>query len=270
MPWLRVGSATRSRSGFRLTSLVPLVEVLVVADRLATDAETDVTRPTVICRRRFATPAAMALRSSDLLNQLRAEVAIKEHQANHDALTGLANRTLFAESVDDALDTRKPNSTVGVMIIDLDGFKSLNDSFGHEAGDSMLLHLSECLTAMIGDRGTVARLGGDVVSSRGHAARARSRCRDRHAWPIALLSRPRLAYPGCTDLRCEMVHVRDTSIGVAICHLFTKYRGPKDPAPPRGLRDVSREAAWRRRRSPQRQPEWPAGGSSGVDDRGVA
>jgi diguanylate cyclase (GGDEF)-like protein len=103
----------------------------------------------------------MALRSSDLLNQLRAEVAIKEHQANHDALTGLANRTLYAESVDAALDNRRPNTSVGVMIIDLDGFKSLNDSFGHEAGDSMLLHLSECLSRLIGDRGLVARLGGD-------------------------------------------------------------------------------------------------------------
>jgi diguanylate cyclase (GGDEF)-like protein len=142
------------------TDVAGTLEVLVVADNVGS-VHTTFDAADGRLAEALATPAAMALRSSDLLNQLRAEVAIKEHQANHDALTGLANRTLFAESVDAALDNRRPNTSVGVMIIDLDGFKSLNDSFGHEAGDSMLLHLSECLRRLIGERGTVARLGGD-------------------------------------------------------------------------------------------------------------
>jgi diguanylate cyclase (GGDEF)-like protein len=160
-------AAALSACGFRdaitlrlPTDVAGTLEVLVVADRLGSDHATFDTADGHLAEA-LATPAAMALRSSDLLNQLRAEVAIKEHQANHDALTGLANRTLFAESVDAALDNRRPNTSVGVMIIDLDGFKSLNDSFGHEAGDSMLLHLSECLSRLIGERGLVARLGGD-------------------------------------------------------------------------------------------------------------
>jgi diguanylate cyclase (GGDEF)-like protein len=160
-------AAALSECGFRdaitlrlPTDVAGTLEVLVVADRLGSYHATFDAADGHLAEA-LATPAAMALRSSDLLNQLRSEVAIKEHQANHDALTGLANRTLFAESVDAALDNRRPNTSVGVMIIDLDGFKSLNDSFGHEAGDSMLLHLSECLSRLIGERGLVARLGGD-------------------------------------------------------------------------------------------------------------
>ncbi|HLI44545.1 MAG TPA: EAL domain-containing protein [Acidimicrobiales bacterium] len=106
-------------------------------------------------------PAAMALRSSDLLDQLQAEVALKQYQASHDGLTGLANRMLFSTEMDRALSERAGNSVVGALLIDLDGFKRINDRLGHEAGDGALEILAERLVAVVGDSGTVGRLGGD-------------------------------------------------------------------------------------------------------------
>ncbi len=155
------------RSGFRDAIALRLpadvatsIEFLVVADRLGgelvTFEEQDLTLAETL-----ATPTAMALRSSDLLAQLRAEVSIKEHQASHDALTGLANRTLYSAEVDRALLERRPGSLVGLMLIDLDGFKSLNDTLGHGAGDVFLQALATVLADVVGERGTVGRLGGD-------------------------------------------------------------------------------------------------------------
>lgn len=151
----------RDAVALRLPSeVVSTAEVLVVADRLGGD---DVTfeAADVTLAETLATPTAMALRSGDLLNQLRAEVALKEHQASHDALTGLANRTLFSSKVDRALAERPDDGLVGIMLIDLDGFKSLNDTLGHEAGDSFLQALAGALSGAIGPHGTVGRLGGD-------------------------------------------------------------------------------------------------------------
>jgi len=155
------------RSGFRDAIALRLpaevatsIEFLVVADRLGGDLVTFGNEDLTLAET-LATPTAMALRSSDLLAQLRAEVAIKEHQASHDALTGLANRTLYSAEVDRALLERRPGSLVGLMLIDLDGFKSLNDTLGHGAGDVFLQALATVLADVVGERGTVGRLGGD-------------------------------------------------------------------------------------------------------------
>ena len=82
-----------------------------------------------------------------------------EHQASHDPLTDLANRVLFAERVEDAL-TRDP-AEVAVIFIDVNDFKTVNDSLGHAAGDELLIgiaaRLGDCVTAS----DTLARLGGD-------------------------------------------------------------------------------------------------------------
>jgi diguanylate cyclase (GGDEF)-like protein/PAS domain S-box-containing protein len=84
------------------------------------------------------------------------------HQATHDALTGLPNRALFFERLDQALDPTGPTTRIGLCYLDLDGFKTVNDSLGHAVGDRLLVAVAErlrdCLTSS--DQ-LVARIGGD-------------------------------------------------------------------------------------------------------------
>jgi diguanylate cyclase (GGDEF)-like protein len=80
-------------------------------------------------------------------------------QAFHDSLTGLPNRARLMETLRTLLDD--PNSTFALMFIDLDGFKTINDSLGHDAGDEFLRSVAQALRASVRERDTVARFGGD-------------------------------------------------------------------------------------------------------------
>ncbi|HEY2318571.1 MAG TPA: EAL domain-containing protein [Solirubrobacteraceae bacterium] len=82
-----------------------------------------------------------------------------EHQASHDPLTDLANRLLFADRVSDALE-RDPE-TVSVIFIDINDFKTINDTLGHAAGDELLIAISRRLGDCVRPSDTLARLGGD-------------------------------------------------------------------------------------------------------------
>ena len=83
-------------------------------------------------------------------------------QAFHDPLTDLPNRALFKDRLEHALArTRRGGQSVAVLLLDLDGFKQINDSFGHEAGDQVLIAVSQRLRACLRPADTVARLGGD-------------------------------------------------------------------------------------------------------------
>jgi diguanylate cyclase (GGDEF)-like protein/PAS domain S-box-containing protein len=82
------------------------------------------------------------------------------HEAYHDALTQLANRALFRERVSDALEHRGADD-VTVLFLDLDGFKEVNDSLGHLAGDQLLIQVAERLNQSIRVGDLVARFGGD-------------------------------------------------------------------------------------------------------------
>ena len=79
------------------------------------------------------------------------------HQATHDTLTGLANLLLLRQQLREAA----PSAPIGILLIDLDGFKDVNDRHGHHAGDEVLVTVSRRISAVIGPAGTVARLGGD-------------------------------------------------------------------------------------------------------------
>jgi diguanylate cyclase (GGDEF)-like protein/PAS domain S-box-containing protein len=79
------------------------------------------------------------------------------HQANHDALTGLANRTLLGQR----LRETRPDARIAVLLLDLDGFKQVNDVHGHHAGDEVLITVARRVEALLGEAGVVARLGGD-------------------------------------------------------------------------------------------------------------
>jgi diguanylate cyclase (GGDEF)-like protein/PAS domain S-box-containing protein len=93
---------------------------------------------------------------------LRSQSALHEHQALHDDLTGLANRALFRERIDNAVKARRrTDAHAAVLVMDLDGFKEINDSLGHAAGDDLLVEVGRRLEATLRTSDTVARLGGD-------------------------------------------------------------------------------------------------------------
>jgi diguanylate cyclase (GGDEF)-like protein len=110
----------------------------------------------------LANHASVSLENRHLIDRLRLEAADKEHQSLHDALTGLPNRLLFHQRVEQALSrSARVAQKVGVMLLDLDRFKEVNDTLGHHNGDLLLQEIGERLRRTIRAGDTVARLGGD-------------------------------------------------------------------------------------------------------------
>ena len=94
--------------------------------------------------------------------KLRRQAEENERLALHDHLTGLPNRSLFLDRVDHALrGSARTGGGVGVLLMDLDRFKEVNDTLGHHCGDLMLKELARRLAALVRPTDTVARLGGD-------------------------------------------------------------------------------------------------------------
>jgi diguanylate cyclase (GGDEF)-like protein len=96
----------------------------------------------------------------------RAELAERlRHQAFHDELTGLANRSLFTERLEQALAAEDRERPPAVMLVDLDDFKLVNDTLGHVAGDELLVEVARRLRECLPEADTVARLGGDEFAA---------------------------------------------------------------------------------------------------------
>jgi len=97
----------------------------------------------------------------DVTAQRAAEMQLV-HQATHDELTGLPNRALLLDHLAGALArSRRSGSLVGLLFLDLDDFKSINDSYGHAVGDEFLVHVGETITGCLRETDIAARIGGD-------------------------------------------------------------------------------------------------------------
>jgi diguanylate cyclase (GGDEF)-like protein/PAS domain S-box-containing protein len=104
----------------------------------------------------------MAGSQSDITQRKEAEYRL-QHDALHDSLTGLPNRALLLDRLGQAVARvkRRPDSLFGVLFLDIDGFKHVNDSLGHQMGDQLLIAISRRLESCTREADTVARVGGD-------------------------------------------------------------------------------------------------------------
>lgn len=104
--------------------------------------------------------ADILLQRQEKERQLAAERM--HYQAHHDLLTGLPNRTSFIERLGEAMRrAKRTGRPVGLMFLDLDRFKVINDSLGHEAGDQLLISVAQRINAAVRDSDTIFRMGGD-------------------------------------------------------------------------------------------------------------
>lgn len=105
---------------------------------------------------------SVALYRLVLEHRLEEERQRYEHMAHHDPLTELANRRLFMESLQRALSVAaRQNSRVGVLFVDMNNFKAVNDGYGHDAGDSVLIETANRIHTCVRGGDVPARLGGD-------------------------------------------------------------------------------------------------------------
>ena len=105
--------------------------------------------------------SVMTFAITDVTNRIQAENEIF-HKAHYDALTNLPNRFLALDLLESGLrDAYNQREVLAVFFLDLDGFKKINDTLGHETGDKLLIEAGKRLQTVVSDGGTVARLGGD-------------------------------------------------------------------------------------------------------------
>lgn len=106
--------------------------------------------------------SATIARLEERVQWLERELAQAQFNATHDELTGLLNRSLFRDRLDQAVSQAKRRKRqVGLLFLDLDGFKHINDRFGHSIGDKLLQQVAQRLVGCTRDADTVGRIGGD-------------------------------------------------------------------------------------------------------------
>ena len=153
-------------------SLVPILACLALAAAASTLAVFDVRRLASLPAPAPALAAAavlllagaafLSVRLAGTLRRERAGSAERAHQAYQDALSGLPNRALFFDRLAQSLaKARRTDTSVAVLMLDLDRFKAINDTYGQGAGDELLRGVAGRLQAMVREGDTVARFGGD-------------------------------------------------------------------------------------------------------------
>ena len=134
--------------------------VIVAANRISDISTFD--REDAAVLGALARHAGVALENGKLLERLRAEADEKAHLATHDSLTGLPNRLLLGTELAKACArARRDGDRTAVLLLDLDGFKQVNDTLGHAAGDQLLQEVADRLRGLARPQDVVARLGGD-------------------------------------------------------------------------------------------------------------
>ncbi|MFZ4531065.1 MAG: putative bifunctional diguanylate cyclase/phosphodiesterase [Alsobacter sp.] len=136
LAWSRISTATEIWQ-----SLIPLMVVAILGMAAA-----------ILLSVRFAR------RAGQMVGEIETQAF---DRATRDPLTGLHNRSGFKIRLDQALERRLPDAVVGVLYLDLDRFKEVNDGFGHEAGDALLVAVTERLRRICGTNVLISRLGGD-------------------------------------------------------------------------------------------------------------
>jgi diguanylate cyclase (GGDEF)-like protein/PAS domain S-box-containing protein len=143
------------------------------------------------------------------ISERKSHTAALEHQALHDDLTGLANRTLFGQHVVKALAiAKRDDEPRSVLVMDLNGFKQVNDTLGHDHGDALLKLVGGRLQSVLRDADTVARLGGDEFAILPEGATDLVAAAG-VAWKIQKACEPPFAISG------ELIHI-DSSVGIAL------------------------------------------------------
>ncbi len=137
-------------------------EHTLVAVRAASEGSDPPPTGSVEALRLLCGQATVALQNRQLIQELQDAHVELRHQATHDALTSLPNRAHFLERLTNGLaDAPDSAARHAVLFLDLNGFKAVNDSLGHDAGDKLLEIVGHRLVETVGDAGFVARLGGD-------------------------------------------------------------------------------------------------------------
>lgn len=136
--------------------------VQLAETEVATGAGTRTLRSrTLLCKNIEGQPGYVLFVAEDVTEELAAHAQI-HHMAHHDGLTGLPNRALFNERLSQALERdQEQGKMTGVLCLDLDNFKNINDALGHAFGDKLLLALGKRLRRELREEDTLARLGGD-------------------------------------------------------------------------------------------------------------
>ena len=216
-----------------LPSLAEEEHAMVETELISKDGDTIMLEASVHLIRENGEPAGIQCISRDVTEQRLWEEALR-HQALHDGVTSLPNRAFFRERLRQVAADHADGASHAVLILDLDGFKEINDTFGHHCGDALLRQVGYRLERTMRTADIVARLGGDEfaliipVTDTAQGCRAALRVLD------ALL--PTYEVEGQT-LRLS------ASVGVAICPARWQRRGHS--APTRRHRHVHGEAGRR-------------------------
>ncbi len=197
------GDQTRQRA---ITRFVRRDGQVITTEASTSAARDDAGRPfTVVSLRDITEERSLTARLADL--------------ALHDSLTGLANRALLRDRLaQDAARVQRDGGLVALLLIDLDNFKEVNDTLGHQAGDELLVAVAQRLRAVTRDTDTVARLGGDefvylaCVANADQLDTISTRVLDLFAMPFDVAGQP---------------VVQHASVGVATC-TATRERGCED------------------------------------------